>query len=514
MTENQSTERKSTEASARPQTGDEYLASLDDGREIWFDGERVKNVASHPAFRNSTRMIARLYDALHDEDASQKIVVPTDTGNGGYTHAFFRAPYSIDELRKGAEAIEAWARMSYGWIGRSPDYKAAFLSTLGSNTEFYSPYQENAKRWHQLGQERVLYFNHAIVNPPIDRNKAMESVKDVYMHVEKETDAGLIVSGAKVVATGSALCQYNFIGNYSPTPFQSKPFSAMFAVPMGTPGVKLISRPSYEFNAYKSGSPFDNPLSSRMDENDAVFIFDKVLVPWENVFAYDPEKATNFYMGSGFIWRATMQGCIRLAVKLDFLCGLLIKSLEMTGTKDFRGIQTRIGEVITYRNLFWSLVRTMVNGAEKFSDGTYLPNIEACEAYRVMAPTLYPKIRDIFQKDIASALIYTSSSVKDWHQPELKAYLDQYVRGSADHTAEERVKTLKLAWDATSSDFGSRHELYERNYAGNHEQIRVDAYLGAVATGRAQNFVSFVEQCMSEYDTNGWTVPDLVNTSD
>lgn len=209
-----------------------------------------------------------------------------------------------------------------------------------------------------------------------------------------------------------------------------------------------------------------------------------------------------------------MQGCIRLAVKLDFLCGLLIKSLEMTGTKEFRGVQTRIGEAITYRNLFWSLVRTMVNSAEKFSDGTYLPNIEACEVYRVMAPTLYPKIRDIFQKDIASALIYTSSSTKDWSQPELKAYLDKYVRGSADHSAEERVKILKLAWDATSSDFGSRHELYERNYAGNHEQIRVDAYLGAVATGRAQNFVSFVEQCMSEYDTNGWTVPDLFNTSD
>ena len=49
-----------------PMTGQEYLESLRDGREIWIYGERVKDVTTHPAFRNTARMIARLYDALHD----------------------------------------------------------------------------------------------------------------------------------------------------------------------------------------------------------------------------------------------------------------------------------------------------------------------------------------------------------------------------------------------------------------------------------------------------------------
>ena len=48
-----------------PYTGKEYLDSLDDGREVWIYGERVKNITEHPAFRNTARMIARLYDALH-----------------------------------------------------------------------------------------------------------------------------------------------------------------------------------------------------------------------------------------------------------------------------------------------------------------------------------------------------------------------------------------------------------------------------------------------------------------
>lgn len=97
-------------------------------------------------------------------------------------------------------------------MGRSPDYKAAFGSVLGAFPEFYGQFADNARNWYQRIQESGLYFNHAIVNPPLDRHKSADEVKDVYIHIEKETDAGIIVSGAKVVATNSALTHYNFIG--------------------------------------------------------------------------------------------------------------------------------------------------------------------------------------------------------------------------------------------------------------------------------------------------------------
>ena len=60
------TDGSTTAPRTRPFTGAEYLESLRDGREIWIYGERVKDVTTHPAFRNTARMIARLYDALHD----------------------------------------------------------------------------------------------------------------------------------------------------------------------------------------------------------------------------------------------------------------------------------------------------------------------------------------------------------------------------------------------------------------------------------------------------------------
>ncbi len=111
----------------QPFTGDEYLESIRDRREIYVYGERVKDVTTHPAFRNTARSIARLYDALHDERRRAVITTPTDTGSGGVTHKFFRVPRTVEDCVGDLEAIAEWARIGYGWMGRSPDYKAAFL---------------------------------------------------------------------------------------------------------------------------------------------------------------------------------------------------------------------------------------------------------------------------------------------------------------------------------------------------------------------------------------------------
>src|SRR5215469_10096127 len=151
-------------ATQLPYTGQEFLDSLDDGREVWIYGERVKKITAHAAFRNTARLIARLYDA-------------------------------------------------------------AFLATLGANAEFYEPYQENARRWYRFSQERVPFVNHAIVQPPVDRNMAPGAPggpTDVYAHVTKETDAGIHVTGAKVVATGSALTHFTFVAHAGVLPVQDK----------------------------------------------------------------------------------------------------------------------------------------------------------------------------------------------------------------------------------------------------------------------------------------------------
>src|SRR6516162_3848729 len=141
----------------RPFTGAEYLQSLRDGREVYIYGERVADVTTHPAFRNAARSIARLYDALHDAKSRDVLTAPTDTGSSGYTHKYFRVARSREEVVGQRDAIAAWARMSYGWMGRSPDYKASLMNTLGANHEFYGQFSGNARAWYARAQEHVLF---------------------------------------------------------------------------------------------------------------------------------------------------------------------------------------------------------------------------------------------------------------------------------------------------------------------------------------------------------------------
>ena len=174
---------------------------------------------------------------------------------------------------------------------------------------------------------------------------------------------------------------------------------------MNQPGMKLICRPSYEFMAATVGTPFDYPLSSRFDENDAVLVFEDALIPWENFLIYGNIEIASTYHLTGFIWRALFQGCTRLAVKLDFLAGLFIKMVEATGTLDFRGIQASIGEILAWRNMFWALTDAMCHNPVPSAGGTVLPNIEAASAYRILSNQAYPAIKSIIENQTGGALI-------------------------------------------------------------------------------------------------------------
>jgi len=498
----------------QPLTGTEYLESLRDGREVWIYGERVRDVTTHPAFRNAARMLARLYDALHDPAQQDNLVAPLD-GDGIRTHAFFRVFHEPADLERALQAVATWQRLTWGWMGRTPDYKASLAATLGAWPDYFEPYAENARRWYRAIAQRVLFLNHAIVNPPVDRHRPVHEAADVVLHVVDETERGIVVSGAKVVATGSALTHHNFIAHYGPMPVQDERFAFAALVPMNAPGLKLICRPSYEMTAAVMGSPFDYPLSSRFDENDAILVFDRVEIPWENVFIYkDLQKANTFVPATGFLNRALFHGCVRLAVKLDFLAGAFLEATHVVGTDAFRGVQVNLGEVIAWRHLFWSLAWAMVKRPDPGPNGTLLPNLEAGQAYRVLMTVAYPRIRDLIERSLASALIYANSNAVDFLVPELRPYLDRYLRGSHGTDAIGKMKIMKLVWDAIGSEFGSRHELYERNFAGNHENVRLETLLLAQLSGLTQSLQDFVRACMAEYDITGWLASDLIDPAD
>ncbi len=253
-----------------------------------------------------------------------------------------------------------------------------------------------------------------LINPPIDRHKAVHEVDDVYVHVVDERDDGMVVSGAKMLATGSALTHATFVAQNSAVQLEkgkAEDYALVFIAPMDTPGKKLLCRNSYELSAR---SPWDNPLSSRFDENDAVVIFDNALIPWENVLVYrDVDKAAGFYAQSGFMPRYTLQSGTRLAVKLDFLCGLLLRGLEANGTYEFRGVQAKFGELVAWRNLIWAITDALCNDPMAGPGGSVVPKIEYAVLIRLFGTMAFPKARDLFAETLGGAPLVVPSSNRD-----------------------------------------------------------------------------------------------------
>lgn len=497
----------------RPMTGAEYLNSLRDEREVWIYGRRVRDVTVHPAFRNQARMIARMYDALHQPTTSSVLTCATDTGSKGRTQRFFRATPKADEMVGDRDAIAAWQRIGYGFMGRSPDYVASFLGVLGANAEFFDTYQKNALAWYARAQEQVPFVNHALANPPFDRRLPPDAATQVNVRVVRETDAGLIVSGVKNINTNAPLTNFSFVASDGGTFVQNPDFALVGIVAMDTPGVKMICRPSYEMTAGVVGAPFDYPLSGRLDENDAIFILDNVLMPWENVFVWRDVDRYNHYAGeTGLFERSGLQYCTRLAVKLDLISGLLLQAVESLGLDQFRGVQVNVGEVLNWRHLMWALSDAMAHNVTRHR-GVVLPGREAMMAARMMGPTAYSRVRQIILDLVASGLVFQPTGARDFKAPELRPYLDRFLR-SADRDAVSRVRLMKTLWDAVGTEFAGRHELYERNNFGNQEAVRIYPFMKGLKSGLVDELKAFVDGCLAECDLDGWTAPDLIGSAD
>jgi 4-hydroxyphenylacetate 3-monooxygenase len=494
-------------------TGSAYLESLDDDREVWIDGARVSKLSEHSSFRNAARSIAALYDSLHDPDSPA--VLKWTTERGALSHRSFRIARTRRHLTERAQAMRVWAEMHFGFMGRSPDYKSGLAVGLGAHPSYFEEFSENATAWYQRMADDVLFLNHVGVNPMVDRTKRPHQLQDINVRMTSESDSGFVVSGAKMVGTAAAFTHANLVFSSANLPLDERDAdqALVFIVPTNAPGLKLISRPSYE-GAVSKRRPFDYPLSSRFDENDATMVFDQVHIPWENCLVYrNADRANRFFTEAQVVQNLMLQGAVRFATKMRFICGLLIKVAQQNGTIDYRGTRIRIGEAIGYCWTIDSLVRDSCTSPDPGPGGSVAPSHRSIFAIRALAPKVYPLMRELLQLVGAGGFMQLPSGAEDLLSGPLRPYIDRYYRG-ANVSAEERIKLWKLAWDAIGSEFGARQELFERSYAGNYDNVRLENLFLAENNGDRDRFADEVDRCLSEYDLEGWVSRTWKNSAD
>src|SRR6266700_5128585 len=269
-------------------TGSDYLRSLNDGRQVFVEGERVKDVTAHLAFREAARSIARLYDiAAAPEMREPMTFVSPKTGEP--VLRAYQIPRSHADLRARRLFSETWAEATFGLMGRTPDHVAGFFcgyaATPGVLAAGGQNLADNVVAFYEHLRDNHLYASYAIVPPQIDRSKPAHKQSDPTLHagVVKERDDGIIIAGAQQLGTGAVFSDAVYISCIHPLVAGDEAYAFAVAVPANAPGLKIYPRRSY---ASGVTSAFDYPLSSRFDEVDALIVLDDVFVPWENVFCY------------------------------------------------------------------------------------------------------------------------------------------------------------------------------------------------------------------------------------
>lgn len=446
--------------------GASHLNSLRDGREVYILGRRVEDVTAHPAFRNSVASAARLYDFQSSAENAGKMTFPSPK-TGERVNRGWQLPANYAELVQRREALSAWAETHFGFMGRSPDHVASCISGMYMGIEQFEAFDARRaaalRNYYAFARDNDLFLTYVIINPQADRSKGLtEQGEHVAARICDRDSGGITVQGAKMLGTSAIMANEVFVTTIQPLKPGDEPYALSFAIPVNTKGLKLLSRKSYELAA---GSTFDNPLSSRFDENDAVLYFDQVRVPWERVFiAGDAAMCQKqFHSTPAHIYQ-NYQCHIRLMVKLRFFAGLGRKIAATLGTDNLPQVREILGRLAADAAMVEGLVHAMEIQGERWG-AYFMPNRHLVYTALTYTQRLYPKIVTTLRELAGGSMIMLPSGIEDLADASVGDYVLR-AQGSPVLAPLERVKFFKLVWDAVGSEFASRHTQYEMFYAG------------------------------------------------
>jgi len=448
--------------------GEELLQSLRDDRQLFIDGERVKDVTADPRLAAAAQSLAALYDMQHDPALIERMTFPSPT-SGERVGLSFIEPNSVGDLIRRREMVKIWADATCGMFGRSPDYMNIFVSAFASAAEEFGKkdksFANNIRGYHEYIRENDICMTHTLINPQVDRSRPVEKQeKDLAAKIVKETEAGIVIRGARMVSTLAAYSHDLVVlpSTYLANSKEAEPYAFGFSVPVAAPGLRIICRPSVVHQ--NAASVMDYPLSARFDETDAMVIFDDVLVPWERVFIHrDPELCNGLYNRTGIMPQIMHQFSTKNLAKAEFMMALGFAIAKSTNIDQHLHVQGMLAELIQCTEYSRACLRASEADAAPGPFGTMTPAAMPMWTVRMMFSDMFRRMCEILQILGAGGLVAVPSYA-ELDGPAVADVATYFQAANAD--ARTRIKLFRLAFDAAVSSFSGRQQLYERYYSG------------------------------------------------
>jgi len=439
-------------------TGKQYLASIGDSRQVYIDGERVRDLASHPMFKPLIDIRARIYDMQH-EAATRDVLAYRD---GSDWHAVAnKLPRTQEDWWQKRRATDAVLEDIGGIVTRVGDETVGEMWSLFDGQDMLNEvdpqFSANIRRHIDAVIKADPFHVSANTDPKGDRSKPpQEQDPDSLLHVVRETDAGIIVRGAKY-ETAAAYANQAFTkptnANWGNAALSD--YAVGFICDLSSPNLKFICRTGFAGRA----PAVDYPLASRFDEVDALVIFDDVLIPWENVLFYRHTKAASFIRAT--LHRYSAFAFVQRNLKLaDMLIGAALFNARQTGLDKQQAVQEKLSQLAVYREGINAHLTAAIALAEKSPAGLLMPNQSLLYAGRVMACSQLHEMMHI-ARELCGGQICVTPDKAAFDSPETRPWLEKYYSVNERWIADDRRKLLAFARDLLNSDYAGHRLTFQ-----------------------------------------------------
>ena len=441
-------------------TGAEYQASIDDGREVWIDGEKVTRVTDHPMFRPIVGARARIFDLAH-EAASQAVMTYLDEETAERNPVGNRLPRTQQDWQDKRAAVDLVQRDARAVVTRVGDETVGEMWSLFDGQDVLNQvdpqFSANIKRHIERAVRADPFHVSANTDPKGDRSKPpQQQDPDMLLHVVKETDNGIVVRGAKF-ETAAAYANQAFvkptIANWGND--QLSDYALGFITDMGARGLKFISRTGFAGRAPEA----DYPLANRADEVESLVVFDDVEVPWENVLFYRHTAAATFIRATLHRYSAFpfVQRTLHLA---DLMIGTALWNVKQTGLERQQAVQEKLATLAVYRENINAHLTAAIALAEPSPGGLLMPNQSLLYAGRVTALSQLPAMMHI-ARELCGGQICITPDAATFANPDVAPWLEKFYTTGDDWAADDRRKLLAFGRDLLNSDYAGHRLTFQ-----------------------------------------------------
>jgi 4-hydroxyphenylacetate 3-monooxygenase len=436
-------------------TGEQYRAGLRDDREVWIDGERVKDVPSHPSLKPIIDIRARMYDMQHEDTYAGLLTYREDNKQ----HSIFnRLPREQKDWNDKREALDAVLTDIRGVVTRVGDETVGEMWSLYDGrdvlNEIDPKFSDNIARHVQGVIETDVFHVSANTDPKGDRSIApQDQDPDMMVHVVKETDAGIVIRGAKY-ETASGYSDQAFlkptVGAW--TNEKLSDYAVGGIVRMGAPGVKHIARSGFAGRA----RPEDYPLANKFDEVDFLMVLDNVLIPWEDVFFYRYTKAAQYIRGTLHRYSA-FPYTLRILYVADMMIGAALWNAKQTGLDKLQAVREKLADLVCYREGINAHLTAAVTLGQRSPGGLLMPHQSMLYAGRIFACQNLPQMMHI-ARELCGGQICVTPNEAAFAAEGSGSWLNKFYSLNQSWQAEDRRKLLAFARDLLNSDYAG-HRL-------------------------------------------------------